>query len=207
MQVARRSRDSRPVRTRFQFNRFNAFDDVDRDTISLLRSVSKRTAGKTHMDDSKCLRLKKRHHRIGKSESVADRVVGKYLPNDSSSANAFCSRFPTHCELSSNHFSPPRSRPLSAPTSMLAHALRASPRASVRTGASCPVSPCLARSALDDPVGYAADPLDLDRDRIAGMQEHGWFPGRPDAIRSAGSDEVAGLERHRSRCVGGKFCA
>ena len=101
------------VRVRFQFNRFNAFDDVDRDTISLLRSVSKRTAGKTHMDDSKCLRLKKRHHRIGKSESVADRVVGKYLPNDSSSANAFCSRFPTHCELSSNQLSPPGSRPLS----------------------------------------------------------------------------------------------
>ena len=43
----RRSRDSCPVRTRFQFNRFNAFNGVDRDTISLLRSVSKRTAGKT----------------------------------------------------------------------------------------------------------------------------------------------------------------
>jgi hypothetical protein len=46
-QIARRDRpdpDSRPVRARFQFNRFNAFDDVVRDTISLMRSVSKRTA-------------------------------------------------------------------------------------------------------------------------------------------------------------------
>src|SRR5271163_479391 len=75
--------------------------------------------------------------------------------------------------------------------------------------ASCrgPMSPCVARSAFDDPVGYAANPLDLDCDRIAGVQEHGWFPTGPDALRGASSDEIAGLERHRARRVGSDFGA
>ena len=51
-------------------------------------------------------------------------------------------------------------------------------------------------SELDDPVGYAANSLDLNLDHIAVVQEHGWFPGDPDALRCAGSDEVARPERH-----------
>jgi hypothetical protein len=56
-------------------------------------------------------------------------------------------------------------------------------------------------SALHDWGGDAADPLDLDFDHVAGVQEHRWYPGGPDAVGRAGSDEVAGLERHHTRRV------
>src|SRR3954463_3357536 len=76
------------------------------------------------------------------------------------------------------------------------------PRTSASRGWSCGkrygrYSPDMAGPVLDDGVGQDAEPLDLDLDGVAGVQQPGRGAGVADTGRRAGGEEVSGSDGQR----------
>src|SRR4051812_49975053 len=81
------------------------------------------------------------------------------------------------------------------------------PRTSASRGWSCGkrycrYSPDMAGPVLDDGVGEDAEPLDLDLDGVAGLQQPLRVAGVADAGRGAGGQQVSRPQRERVRDEG-----